>query len=157
MGRPEFIIKYLGRYTHRVAISNQRIVSLNDGVVTINLKNRKTNKIVQEEIPAVEFIRRFLLHALPPKFIRVRHYGFLASRNKKEYLKRIRKIIGASAVETTLTKASVKEMMLELTGIDITLCPDCRKGKMEHVHKILLYTGQSPDLIIRPPNIKIPA
>ena len=157
MGRPEFIIKYLGRYTHRVAISNQRIVSLNDGVVTINLKNRKTNKVVQEAIPAVEFIRRYLLHALPPKFIRVRHYGFLASRNKKEYLKRIRKIIGASAVEKTLTKASVQEMMLELTGIDITLCPDCRKGKMEHVHKILLYTGQSPDLIIRPPNIKIPA
>ena len=123
----------------------------------INRKNRKTNMIVQEEIPAVEFIRRFLLHALPPKFIRIRHYGFLASRNKKDCLSQIRKIIGASVVETKLIKASIQEMMLELTGIDIILCPDCRKGKLEHVHKILLYSGPSADLIIRPPNIKIPA
>lgn len=156
MGRPEFIIKYLGRYTHRVAISNLRIVSLNEGVVTINRKNRNTNMIVPEEIPAVEFIRRFLLHALPPGFIRIRHYGFLASRNKKEYLNQIRKIIGTSITETKRIQASVQEMMLELTGIDILLCPDCRKGKMEQVHKILLYSGQSADLIIRPPNIKIP-
>jgi len=157
MGQPEFIIKYLGRYTHRVAISNQRIVSLNEGVVTINRKNRKTNMIVQEEIPAVEFIRRFLLHALPPKFIRIRHYGFLASRNKKECLNQIRKIIGATVTETKQIKESVQEMMLALTGVNIMLCPDCQKGKMEHVHKILLCTGQSADLIIRPPNIKISA
>ncbi len=157
MGQPEFIIKYLGRYTHRVAISNQRIVSLNEDVVTINRKNRKTNMIVQEEIPAVEFIRRFLLHALPPKFIRIRHYGFLASRNKKEYLTQIRKIIGVSITETNRIKASVREMMLELTGVDIRLCPDCRKGQLKHVHKILVYTGQSADQVIRPPNIKRPA
>ncbi|MCP4113269.1 MAG: IS91 family transposase [Desulfobacteraceae bacterium] len=156
MNRPEFVIKYLGRYAYRIAISNQRIVSLNKGVVTINCKNRKTNMIVQKKIPAVEFIRRFLLHAVPPKFIRIRHYGFLASRNKKEYLGQIRKITGCSATEAKHIEASVQEMMLELTGIDILLCPECRKGEMEQVHKIPVFTGQSADFIIRPPNTKIP-
>jgi len=152
--RPEFIIKYLGRYTHRVAISNQRIVSLKEGMVTFTRKNRDTNKIIKETIPAVEFIRRFLLHALPKRFVRIRHYGYLSSRNKKQNLAQIRKLMGVPAQVTEQIEKSVQEIMLELTGVDILLCPCCRKGKMMKVREIPLYTGESAYEIIRPPNLR---
>jgi hypothetical protein len=152
--RPEFIIKYLGRYTHRVAISNLRIISLKKGVVTFTRKNRKTNKICNEAIPAVEFIRRFLLHALPKKFVRIRHYGYLSSRNKKQHLAQIRKLMGVSATVTKEIEKSVQEIMLELTGVDIFLCPCCGKGEMKQVREIASYTGQSAYEIIRPPNMR---
>jgi hypothetical protein len=155
--RPEFIIKYLGRYTHRVAISNQRILSLKEGMVTFTRKNRDINKIIKETIPAVEFIRRFLLHALPKKFVRIRHYGYLSSRNKKQHLAQIRKLMGVSVTVTKSIEKSVQEIMLELTGVDISLCPCCRKGKMKQVGEIALYTGRSGYDVIRPPNLRITA
>lgn len=154
MGRPEFILKYLGRYTHRVAISNQRIISLKDGIVSFTRKNRKTNKIVKEDLPAVEFIRRFLLHALPMRFVRIRHYGYLSSRNKKHNLAQIRKLIGVPAPIAKQNAASVQEMMMTLTGIDITLCPSCKKGKVKQLCKIPLYSGEPAHYIIRPPNLR---
>ena len=154
MGQPELILKYLGRYTYRVAISNQRILSLKDGTVSFTRKNRKTNKIVKEDLPAVEFIRRFLLHALPMKFVRIRHYGYLSSRNKKQNLAQIRKLIGVPAPISKQIAASVQEMMVALTGIDILLCPSCKKGKIKQVCKIPLYTGQPAQYIIRPPNLR---
>ena len=76
---PEHVLQYLGRYTHRVAISNQRIVSLKDGMVTFTCKSRGTNRIGRTTIHAVECIRRFLLHALPKGLVRIRHFGFLAN------------------------------------------------------------------------------
>ncbi len=154
IGQPEFILKYLGRYTHRVAISNQRILSLKDGVVSFTRKNRKTNKIVKEDLPAIEFIRRFLLHALPMKFVRLRHYGYLSSRNKKKNIAQIRKLIGVPAPISKQIAASVQEMMIALTGIDILLCPSCKKGIIKQVCKIPLYTGQPAQYIIRPPNLR---
>lgn len=157
IGRPEFIIKYLGRYTHRVAISNQRIVSLKEGMVTFTRKNRDTDKIIKETIPAVEFIRRFLLHALPKKFVRIRHYGYLSSRNKKQHLAKIRKLMGVPATVTKRIEKSVQEVMLELTGVDILLCPCCRKGKMRQVREIALYTGRSAYDVIRPLNLRMTA
>ncbi len=84
LDRPDKVLEYLGRYTHRVAISNHRIVSLVDGNVTFTIKNRDTGRIERETITAVEFIRRFFLHVLPKRFMRIRHYGFLANRVKKE-------------------------------------------------------------------------
>jgi hypothetical protein len=88
--RPEYVLEYLGRYTHRVAISNHRIISVDDGKVTFKYKNRKTNQTVSCTITAVEFIRRFLLHSLPIGFMRIRHFGFLSNRQKSENIKRIR-------------------------------------------------------------------
>jgi hypothetical protein len=90
--RSEYVLEYLGRYTHRVAISNHRLVSLKDGKVTFTYKNRKTQKIQQTTIEAVEFIRRFLLHALPNGFVKIRHYGFLANRNRRKNLAKIRQL-----------------------------------------------------------------
>lgn len=155
--RPEFVIKYLGRYTHRVAISNQRIVSLKEGMVTFTYKHRDSDTICKETIPAVEFIRRFLLHALPKKFVRIRHYGYLSSRNKKQHLTQIRKIMGAPVALTTRIDKSVQDVMLELTGVDIMRCPCCKTGTMRPVRDIPMYTGQSAYHIIRPPNLRLTA
>ena len=149
--RPEYVLEYLGRYTHRVAISNHRIVSLKDGMVTFKYKNRKTNQMEETSIKAVEFIRRFLLHALPKGFVRIRHFGFLANRNRTKNLEKIRQLHGLPETEKVVGK-SVEEMMLQLTGIDITLCPCCKKGKMQIIGEIPKYTGVCANEIIRPPN-----
>ena len=126
---PEHVLQYLARYTHRVAIANSRITALKDGMVTFKIKNRKKNRAEHITISAVEFIRRFLLHSLPRGFVRIRHYGFLANRNRSANLKAIRQLMGLPDPPEKQI-ASVEHMMRELTGIDITLCPCCHKGKM---------------------------
>ncbi len=152
--RPEYVLEYLGRYTHRIAISNQRIVSLKDGMVTFKYKNRETKQTRYTTITAVEFIRRFLLHALPKGFVRIRHFGFLSNRNKADNIKKIRKLLGQSSEDGKMVKQSVKEMMLKLTGVDITCCPCCKKGKMRVICKIPKNTGPYANEIIRPPNLR---
>ena len=132
---PEHVLEYLARYTHRVAIANSRITALKDGMVTFKINNRKKNRTEQISITAVEFIRRFLLHSLPKGFVRIRYYGFLANRYRAENLNTIRQLLGSSAPPEKQV-ASVKEMMLQLTGIDITICPCCNKGKMQLVLEI---------------------
>lgn len=132
---PEHVLEYLARYTHRVAIANSRITALKDGIVTFKINNRKKNRTEQITITAVEFIRRFLLHSLPKGFVRIRYYGFLANRNRSANLNTIRQLMGSS-VPPEKQVASVKEMMLQLTGIDITTCPCCNKGKMQLVVEI---------------------
>ncbi len=87
MGGPAQVLKYLGRYTHRIAISNRRILSIADGRVTFKYKDRQHND--QEKVltlDAEEFVRRFLLHVLPAGFHKIRHYGLLASRNRRTKL-----------------------------------------------------------------------
>ena len=95
--QPEHVLEYLARYTHRVAIANSRIKKLENGMVSFTVKNRKKKRTETITITAVEFIRRFLLHSLPKGFVRIRHYGFLANRNRKEQLKAIRDLMGVSA------------------------------------------------------------
>jgi len=132
---PEHVLEYLARYTHRVAIANSRITALKDGMVTFKINNRKKNRTEQITITAVKFIHRFLLHSLPKGFVRIRYYGFLANRYRSANLNTIRKLMGSS-VPPEKQVASVKEMMLQLTGIDITTCPCCNKGKMQLVVEI---------------------
>jgi hypothetical protein len=148
--RPEYVLEYLGRYTHRVAISNHRIISVDDGKVTFKYKNRKTNKTVTSTITAVEFIRRFLMHSLPIGFMRIRHYGFLSNRRKSENIKRIRAFLGQSTEPEKEIKKSIEEMMLKLTGTDITLCPCCKKGKMRIVAELPKKTPSALPEIIWP-------
>jgi len=133
--RPEHVLEYLARYTHRVAIANSRIKKLENGMVTFTAKNRKKQRTETITITAVEFIRRFLLHSLPKGFIRIRHYGFLANRNRKEHLKAIRDLMGVSSPPEKEV-AALEEMMLQLTGTDITACPCCSKGKMQFFAEI---------------------
>jgi hypothetical protein len=133
--RPEQVLEYLARYTHRVAIANSRIKKLENGQVSFTAKNRKKQRTETITITAVEFIRRFLLHSLPKGFVRIRYYGFLANCNRKEQLKAIRDLMGVAA-PTEKEVASTEEIMLQLTGTDITTCPCCSKGKMQFFAEI---------------------
>jgi len=131
---PEQVLTYLGRYTHRIAIANSRIVSEKDGMVTFKYKDRADdNKEKQLEISADEFIRRYLLHALPKGFVKIRYFGFLFHRTKKENIEIIRNLIGQDTQLPETKEETIREMMLRLTGEDITLCPRCKKGKLEKV------------------------
>ena len=125
------MLEYLGRYTHRVAISNNRIQSIGNGKVAFTYKDRKeNNKIRKMTLSANEFLRRFLLHVLPKGFMKIRYFGFLANVNKKQTIPLIRRLIDSIAKPLKTIKETVFEMMLRLTGKDITRCPNCKKGKM---------------------------
>ena len=140
---PEQVLEYLARYTHRVAIANSRIKKLENGQVSFTAQNRKEKKTETVTITAVEFIRRFLLHSLPKGFVRIRQYGFLANRNRNENLNVIKNLMGLPAAPEKEV-ASLEEIMLKLTGNDITVCPCCNKGKM-------LFFADIPKGYARPP------
>jgi hypothetical protein len=130
-GSPKQVLDYLGRYTHRVAISNNRIIKVEKGYVTFTYRHRADNDCIKEiTITTVEFMRRFLHHVLPKDFMKIRYYGFLANRCKKQDLKRCRQLLHGQALQEAPTRKSTVELMLELTGRDITLCPNCHKGTM---------------------------
>ena len=134
---PQQVLEYLGRYTHRVAISNNRIISIDNGRVTFTYRDRQQdNEIKKITLDANEFIRRFLLHVLPKGLMKIRYFGFLAHTNKKEQIPLIRKLIDPQATLPEKINESINEMMLRLTGIDITCCPQCKKGKMIRIRKL---------------------
>jgi hypothetical protein len=148
---PEQVLDYLGRYTHRVAISNHRIIAMHENRVMFRYQDRNdgnTRKIMT--VDAVEFIRRFLLHVLPDGFMRIRHYGFLSNRSKKLDLNRIREILGCTSQLSNSANTSIHALMLELTGMDITQCPACRKGTMKQIGDI---TPRTVALIKPAPNL----
>jgi len=145
--QPEYVLEYLARYTHRVAIANSRIKALKDGMVTFTAKNRKKNRTEPITISAVEFIRRFLLHSLPKRFVKIRHYGFLANRNRAKNLKSIRLSMGLSTPRTK-DMLPLEEMMQQLTDIDITTCPCCNKGKMQVFALISRYRARAPNRLL---------
>ncbi|MDY6894958.1 MAG: IS91 family transposase [Thermotogota bacterium] len=154
VARPEYVLEYLGRYTHRVAISNHRVLSLKNGMVTFRYKDRKSGQNMTKTISAVDFIRRFLKHSLPNRFVRIRHFGFLSNRVKKRNIERIRDSIGESEVTSKTDKKSIDEMMLKLTGVDITCCPCCKKGRMRVVYEIPKKMYSPISEVIRPPNLR---
>jgi len=134
---PQQVLEYLGRYTHRVAISNNRIISIDNGRVTFTYRDRqKDNEIKKMTLVADEFIRRFLLHVLPKGLMKIRYFGFLSHTNKKEQIPLIRNLIDPHATLPEKINESINEMMLRLTGIDITCCPQCKKGKMIRIRKL---------------------
>ena len=140
---PQQVLDYLARYTHRVAIANSRITSLQDGMVTFTAKNRKKNRTEPITISAVEFIRRFLLHSLPTGLVRIRHYGFLANRNRQANLSAVRALLELDP-PTQTALASVEDMICQLTGVDITACPCCHQGKMLFLVEIPHYWARAP-------------
>lgn len=120
---------YLSRYTHRIAISNNRIKSVDDDQVCFTYRDRADeNKVKMMTISPFEFIRRFLLHVLPENFVKIRYYGFLSHRNKTQALKIIRKLIDPDAALPKKIEETFTEMMLRLTGQDPLCCPKCKKG-----------------------------
>jgi len=142
---PEQVLEYLGRYTHRVAISNHRILSIANGKVVFTYRDPKRSEAVKVmTLGADEFIRRFLLHILPKGFMKIRYFGFLAHRNKKQTIPLLRKLINPKAKLPEKIKETVEQMMLRLTGIDVTTCPECRKGRMIKIRALpKLYLNTS--------------
>ena len=142
---PEQMLEYLGRYTHRVAISNNRILSIDNGKVTFTYRDRERNNEIREmTFAADEFIRRFLLHILPRGFMKIRYFGFLSHKNKKQAVELIRNLIDPDALLPEKIKETIAEMMLRLTGTDITCCPECKKGKMKIIKKLSGHYCNSP-------------
>ena len=136
-GGPEQVLEYLGRYTHRVAITNNRIIAIDNGRVTFKYRDRSDdNKEKELTISAHQFIRRFLLHVLPRGFTKIRYYGFLAHANKKTCIELIRMLINATTAYVQKLVESAQEMMLRLAGIDIGCCPQCGKGKLVYLRPI---------------------
>jgi predicted Zn-ribbon and HTH transcriptional regulator len=140
-GSPRTVLDYLGRYTHRVALSNERILSVQNGQVTFTYRDRKDkDRLKSMTLDAQEFIHRFLLHVLPDGFMRIRHFGFLANRAKKHALPQCRKLLGLSSALPKLAKKSAQDLLLELTGIDLSRCPRCQKGT-------LIVIGELPKVL----------
>ncbi|PFG04569.1 IS91 family transposase [Bacillus sp. es.034] len=128
---PIAVMEYLGRYTHRIAISNNRIVSANDQSVTIQVKDYKRNNQKKTvTLKGVEFLRRFLMHILPKGFVKIRHYGLLANRNKKTKLKLCRKLTKSPTYKPLFEGLSKIEILSILIKKDVSLCPSCKKAHL---------------------------
>ena len=142
-GGPEQVLAYLGRYTHRVAIANSRLISLSDGKVRFTWKDyRQDGKTKVMTLEADEFIRRFLLHALPDGFHRIRHYGFLANGGRSDNLARCRQLLdtcnGASPEYRTDRRRRSRAHRS-----DFAICPDCG-GTMRRIAAVPRAANPQP-------------
>ena len=130
-GSPQTVLDYLGRYTHRVALSNNRILEVQNSQVTLSYRDRKDgDRKKTMTLEAQEFIRRFLLHVLPDGFMRIRHFGFLANRSKKQALPQCRRLLKLDPALPPIPKQSAKDLLLKIMGIDLSRCPCCHEGTM---------------------------
>jgi hypothetical protein len=156
-GGPEHVFGYLGLYTHKVAISNHRLVDITDAKITFLARdNSKPGQKRSVTLTAPEFIRRFLLHILPPRFVKIRHYGLMAPRNAKTKLELARRLIEqaqpqsfkndshdhAQAEEPT-KRSTWQEIFLRITGMDLTKCPSCGGNLIRHP---LSFLESSPSI-----------
>jgi Putative transposase len=123
---PQHVLAYLGRYTHRVAIANGRLLACQNGCIRFRWKDyRADNKSKVMTLDANEFIRRFLLHVLPKGFRRIRHFGFLANACRAVKLPAVRIALQAPEPAPTVAHADYRERYAILTGNRIDLCPIC--------------------------------
>jgi hypothetical protein len=131
-GGPEQVLAYLGRYTHRVAISNHRLLSLKDGDVTFSWKDyARGNQQSTMTLKTDEFMRRFLLHVLPRGFQRIRQFGLLANRRRAEQLARCRQLLGAATQATEPLPSNYKCLYETVTGASLDRCTACQTGIMK--------------------------
>lgn len=129
---PQQVLDYVGRYTHRVAISNNRLLALENGSVTFRWKDyRHSSQSKTMALTADEFLRRFLLHVLPEGFQRIRYYGFLGNRYREEKLARCRQLLGMAALPaTSCLSQDYRDRYEQLTGSSLRQCPSCGHGRM---------------------------
>jgi predicted Zn-ribbon and HTH transcriptional regulator len=125
-GGPKQVLEYLGRYTHRVAISNSRIKRIENGKVVFQYRDYRDNTKKEMALSPVEFIRRFMLHILPEGFFKIRYYGILSSRRKKALLEKCRKILSKKKSRKSKDKEAIKSFTWQ--------CPKCKTGRM-HFYK----------------------
>jgi hypothetical protein len=127
-GGPQQVLRYLSRYTHRVAISNHRVLNISDGNVTFRWRDyAHGNKKRKMTLPACEFLRRFFLHVLPQGFVRIRHFGFLANAHRKKLLPLCRRLLPPQPITTAADTS---------TEIQLPPCPACRSGRLHIVERM---------------------
>ena len=138
---PDSVIEYLARYTHKIAISNYRIKHIDENSVTFTYLDRANNDWKKTMVlPAEKFISRFLLHVLPRGFCKIRHYGFLSTRVKRECLAQIRKSLNMKE-NGKKPILSVKDALRITKGIDPDLCPECKQGTMVCIRELPRLRG----------------
>jgi hypothetical protein len=139
---PEQVLEYPGRYTHRTAISNERLAYADDRTVRFRYKDyARGNRHRHMSLAPLEFLRRFALHVLPRGFDRIRHYGILANRNKRALLAKARAALDAPAAAAP---ESVREFWQRIAGVDIECCPHCGKGTLRFVQTLARQTRPPP-------------
>jgi hypothetical protein len=139
---PEQVLDYLGRYTHRVALSNDRLVDLRNGRVRFRWRDYADHDRVKVmTLEADEFLRRFLLHVVPRGFMRIRHFGLLANRTRRGTVPQCRDLLGQPPPDAQVE--SVAALVHRLTGIDLTCCPVCGTSRMQTT--ALVHRTPPPD------------
>ena len=154
---PQQVLEYVGRYTHRVAIANQRLLDMNDGHVRFRYKNYRAAPSQTPQtmtLDASEFIRRFLLHVLPSGFHRIRYYGWLGHRQRTETLARCRQLLATASAppiaSETLPPSDYRDRYESLTGVSLRACPACPDGHMivtEGLLRARPYPAAFPDTL----------
>jgi len=145
---PQQVLDYVGRYTHRVAISNNRLLDMEDGQVRFRYKNYREDhpQPTTLTLPAGELIRRFLLHVLPAGFHRIQYYGLLGNRYRQENLARCRQLLGTISLETPESAVTSppdhRDRYEALTGISLRACPVCRDGHMLVIEHVARASGR---------------
>ena len=139
---PTQVLDYLGRYTHRVALSNDRLLDHQDGHVRFRWKDYADHDRVKVmTLEADEFLRRFLLHVVPSGFMRIRHFGLLANRTRRRTLTQCRALLAAPPIDVAPPE-SVAGLLYRLTGVDLLRCPVCGEGRMQIT--AILVRGSPP-------------
>ena len=129
---PEHVLAYLGRYTHRVALSNDRLLALADGRVRFRWRDYADgDRVKVMELDADEFLRRFLLHVVPDHFVRIRHFGLLANRRRAATLTQCGALLAQPPLAAAPEVESVRALLLRVMGVDIERCPVCQLGVMQ--------------------------
>ena len=147
-GSPRQVLKYLARYTHRVAIGDRRIVSLDDEHVTFRYRDRKQGDTTRTmTLDGVEFVRRFLLHVLPKSFVRIRHFGFLGNRTRKTQLARCRQLLGVAEPAEPVRPDPEGEATHEADR-----CPQCQVGRLRLIGTVPPGAGFPIEPRMPPPN-----
>jgi Putative transposase/Transposase zinc-binding domain len=145
-GGPQHVLEYLGRYTHRVAISNRRLLALEDGQVSFAWKDYQDQQQPQKvmTVSAEEFIRRFLQHSLPPGFQRIRYYGFLANCHRAEKLVLCRQLLATPCSELLPQPAACRNFQAVLIASNPRLCPKCGVGILISIQTLWPCHGPVP-------------
>jgi len=139
----EYVLQYLGRYTHRVAISDNRIIKVDKEKIVFKWRDYKDkNKEKIMSLKSEEFIRRFSMHILPDRFVKIRHYGILGNRNKKLKFKRCIEIFRIKSKE--FKNLSSAELFFKLTGIKIGKCTKCENGNLIKIGKLMPLSALPP-------------
>jgi hypothetical protein len=148
MAGPQQVLRYLSRYTHRIAIGNERLVALEDGTVTFRYRDRRRGNAPRlMRLAGSDFVRRFLLHVLPHGFVRVRHFGLQAHRRRRQLTTRARELLGSPAPPAAQPeRESWQDLFRRLTGRDPLRCPFCEEGILRLVAATL-----PPELRVRSP------